>query len=65
MQRIENEIDFVQFVKQQIFVKVMLEALFNKRERFLISKNRRFALGKAILSDDSLSKSEQELDLTK
>ena len=43
-QRIDKELDVVNFVRQAKFVKVILYALFNKTERFLIRKNQRLAI---------------------
>ena len=37
----EKELDIVQFVKQQKYLKAMLSILFSKEERYLISKNKR------------------------
>ena len=42
--KIEKELDIVNFVRQQKYFKVILFLLFSRQERYLISKNKRLAL---------------------
>ena len=42
---INKELDAVQFIRQQMMVKVVLKLLFSKEERLMIRKNKRFTLG--------------------
>ena len=42
--KIEKELDIVNFVRQQKYFKVILFLLFSRQERYLISKNKRLTV---------------------
>ena len=45
--KIEKELDIVNFVRQQKYLKVILSLLFSRQERYLISKNKRLTVSHA------------------
>ena len=55
----------VNFVRQAKFVKVILYALFNKTERFLIRKNQRFAIDGNTKNDSTSFGSDSSFDVTR
>ena len=63
-QKIEKELDVVNFVRQAKFVKVILCALFNKTERFLIRKNQRLAINGDIKNELTSFGSDSSFDAT-
>ena len=63
-QRIEKELDVVNFVRQAKFMKVMLHALFNKTERFLIRKNQRLAINGDTQNESTSFGSDSSFDVT-
>ena len=58
MQRINQELDVVRFLKQQKYYAVMLETLFNSTEIFLIKKHKRFTLNQNKINIESTSEEE-------
>ena len=48
MDKVNNELEVDQFIRAMKQMRIMLKALFTKTERFLISNNRRFLVGKKI-----------------
>ena len=51
--KIEKELDIVNFVKQQKYLRIILSLLFTKQERYLMSKNKRLTVSHAAVPPTS------------
>ena len=65
MKRINDELDIVRFVKQQKYLKVMLETLFSVTELFLIKKNKKLVLRQTESNVESTSDEELKTNSVK
>ena len=46
LEKVETELDVVNFVKQLTYLKIMMSSLFSPSERYLIRKNKKLTLNK-------------------
>ena len=53
LSRIEDELDIVRFVKQQKYLQIMLETLFNSSEMFLLKKNKKLILNQKEINNEN------------